>query len=77
MADDLLMPNRALVKIAFKTLEEEGIADWLKYQLKTELFKLDLVGSDPDVIAREVQSARSQALQIDWFMNTLKGFCNE
>lgn len=71
---DLLPPNKAFIKQALMILEEEGIADYFKHELKERLFKLDLVAVDPDMISAEVLSARDQALQIDWFMTKLKGY---
>lgn len=71
---DLLPPNKAFIKQALIILEEEGIADYFKHELKERLFKLDLVAVDPDMISAEVIAARDQALQIDWFMTKLKGY---
>jgi len=72
MANGLIPPNRALVKQAFNTLTEEGVADWLKLKIKEQLFQIDLVAVDPDMIAAEVISAREESQRIDWFMNQLK-----
>lgn len=71
---DLLPPNKAFIKQALTILEEEGIAEYFKHELKERLFQLDLVAVDPDMISAEVIAARDQALQIDWFMTKLKGY---
>ena len=71
---DLLPPNKAFIKQALTILEGEGIAEYFKHELKEQLFELDLVTADPDMICAEVISARDQALQIDWFMTKLKGY---
>src|SRR3546814_9379035 len=69
MANGMIPPNKAKIKIALNYLEEEGFAGWAKQKIKERLFELDLVAVDPDMIASEVISARADAIQIDWLLN--------
>lgn len=77
MANGMIPPNKAKIKIALNYLEEEGFAGWAKQKIKERLFELDLVAVDPDMIASEVITARADAIQIDWFLNQLKEYINE
>src|SRR3546814_5821701 len=70
MANGMIPPNKAKIKIALNYLEEEGFAGWAKQKIKERLFELDLVAVDPDMIASEVITARADAIQIDWFLRS-------
>src|SRR3546814_13383284 len=74
MANGMIPPNKAKIKIALNYLEEEGFAGWAKQKIKERLFELDLVAVDPDIIASEVITARADAIQIDWFLNQIKEY---
>src|SRR3546814_18671470 len=74
MANGMIPPNKAKIKIALNYLEEEGFAGWAKQKIKERLFELDLVAVDPDMIASEVITARADAIPIDWFLNQLKAY---
>src|SRR3546814_18480943 len=77
MANGMIQPNKAKIKIALNYLEEEGFAGWANQKIKERLFELDLVAVDPDMIASEFITARADAIQIDWFLNQLKEYINK
>ena len=73
MADGL-PPLKQRIGQVLKILEEEEFAEYIKEQIKADLFKLDLVAVDETMIASEVIKARESAQRLDWFMDKLREY---
>jgi len=73
MADGL-PPLKQRIAQVLKILEEEEFTEYIKQQIKADLFKLDLVAVDETMIASEVIQARESAQRLDWFMDKLREY---
>lgn len=74
---ELNPPIKAKIQQALKILEEERFVEFKKQTIKDDLFKLDLVTVDVDLIAADVVSARESAQRLDWFLSQLREYTNE